>query len=144
MNKPVPHPLSKNRSDSPKLIFDKIILYFNHTSYGRQTRVIIIERTRSTITETTKFDLLLDIILHGPAGPFLWSSLTMFLCFTAMIYSIDKKDTGKGLIIIGGIFILIALVGFSDIVSAASFSIIPTLFIISGIATEWVNHKRHG
>jgi hypothetical protein len=121
----------------------KIMFFFNHTSYGQQTRLIIIEKIKGTITTPNKINTLLTLII-GPAGPFFWQNLIMFLFFLVMMFAIDKKDAGKGLVVIGGIFVFVSMIGFIDVFSTGARMSIPTLFIIVGLLLEWINAKRNG
>jgi hypothetical protein len=120
----------------------KLYLFFNHTSYGSQARMLIFEKARTALTTPNRINTLLDAII-GHAGPFLWQNVIMFLFFMVMMFSIDKKDAGKGLMLIGGIFIFVSMIGFTDVFSTAGRASIPALFIIVGLATEWINSRRN-
>jgi len=120
----------------------KVYLFFNHSVYGSQTRLIIIEKTKHTLTTPNKLNTLLTIII-GPMGPFLWQNGIMFLCFVVMMFSIDKKDAGKGLVVIGGIFIFVSMIGFIDVFQSTLRATIPALFIIVGLVVEWINSRRN-
>jgi hypothetical protein len=120
----------------------KVYLFYNHTSYGSQACLVVIEKLKTALTTPNKLNLLLTSII-GKAGAFLWQNVIMFICFAVMMFSIDKKDAGKGLMLIGGIFFFLSFIGFTDVFSATARSSIPVLFIIVGLILEWINSRRN-
>ena len=115
----------------------KVVIWYNHSSYGFQIRFIIIPRTSTPITTPATLNALLATII-GPAGPFIWTNVITWLAFTVMMFHADKKDAGKYLIVIGGIMALVAFIGFVNFYAG----IIPVLFIAIGIVMEWINARR--
>jgi hypothetical protein len=125
----------------------EIIIFYNQTYYLNYTREVLLSKTPISpvspgyIDVQTKFDLLMTIIV-GSAGPFIWSNLVMFLFFAVAMFHTDKKDAGKYLIIIGGVFFFVAIITFNTTLTKVAGGILPSLFIVIGIMLEWRNSGR--
>jgi len=116
----------------------RVLMFFNHTVYGPQTRSVILSRIGTPVTTPATLNALLVAII-GPAGPFIWTGIITFLAFSVMMFHADRKDAGKYLIIIGGVMAFIGLVGFHTVIASG----IPVLFVAVGIIVEWINARRN-
>jgi len=116
----------------------RIVLRYNHTTFGYQTLTILLPGYRRTIE--SEFDTFMVNIFGY--NPFLWSNIIMVLILIAVMFSADKEDLGKILIILGGIFVFITVfIGFGNTVATVAGGILPALFVLVGILMEWVKPK---
>jgi len=114
----------------------RISLKYNHTTFGYQDPARFEAGYRWALTTPGEFNVMMTNIF-GP-HPLVWSHFIMLLILIAGMYFADSQDTGKVLIILGGLFLFINIsIGFDDALIAAAGGIIPSLFILVGILTEW-------
>jgi len=116
----------------------RIVLRYNHTTFGYQTLTLLLPGYRRTVE--SGFDTFMVNIFGY--NPFLWSNIIMVLIFIAVMYSADKQDMGKYLILLGGIFVFITVfIGFGDTIATAAGGILPAMFVLIGILMEWKKGK---
>jgi len=114
----------------------QVIIYYNHTTFGLQKQTCIYEGYITTLTTPGTLNTIMTAIFGF--NPLVWTHLLMFLFFVACMYFGDQQDSGKILIITGGLFIFInTIIGFDDALLVAAGGIIPTIFILVGILVEW-------
>jgi len=121
----------------------KVVLFYNHTTFGSQKKTLIFQGTYTPATTPDVINNLLTIIIG--ANPFGWSNLLIWFFLVAAMYYADQRDAGKILILLGGIFLFINIaIGFNTTLLSVAGGIIPTLFIVVGIITIWNDSRKKG
>ena len=121
-----------------------IFIHYNHTYWEYQTITIIIDGTNVTDDDTTGeyVDSLFDV-LYG-TNPFGWHNFIMWIVLVVGMFYADQKDSGKILVVLGGVFLFLNfVVGFNSLIATAAGGALPALFIIVGVLVMWKDSKKN-
>ena len=121
----------------------QVVLHFNHSTFGHQTKTLFFGRTITPITESDKIDDMLQKIIG--TTPFGWGNLLIFFLLVAGFYYTDPGGAPYLLVFLGGIFLFLnIIVGFNTTFLTVAGGVIPSLFILVGIIGMWNNSRRAG
>lgn len=113
----------------------KVVVFYVHTYYGEQVFTKVLDPIITSVSSA--LNTILNALI-GEHSLFVWTNIILWIAFCVMMFSIDKKDAGKGLILVGGILALVTIVGFADILSG----MVPSLFVLVGVIVEWQNRGK--
>ena len=118
-----------------------VILHYNHTTFGYQSRTIIFEGEYDTVTTQSKGDLLFE--LNYGTNPFGWSNVFMWIILIAGCMTLDQRGAGVTLIIVGFICLFLSYwIGFNTVLSGIAGGVIPIIFIALGFMVAWSDVKK--
>jgi len=119
----------------------KVILFYNHTTFGYQTKTLIFSGDFNPPSAAEVINALLTAIV-GP-HPFGWANFLIWLFLVAGMYYADERDSGKILVLLGGMFLFLNIVvGFNTTLMSIAGGAVPILFIVVGILVMWKESNR--
>jgi len=119
----------------------KVILFYNHTTFGYQTKTLIFSGDYTPSTSAAKLNTLLTAIIG--TNPFGWANLFIFFFLCAGMYYADERDSGKILVLLGGMFLFLNIVvGFTTTLFTIAGGAVPLLFIVVGILVIWKESNK--
>jgi len=119
----------------------KCQLYYNHTHFGHQSRLWISTPDYTPFTDETTIDTVLSAVVG--TNPMGWGNMSIWFFLIAACFYADQRDTGKILVLIGGMFLFLNVaVGFNTTLLTVAGGVIPTLFIVVGILKIWNENRK--
>ncbi len=68
----------------------------------------------------------------------------MWIVLVVGMFYADQKDSGKILVVLGGVFLFLNfVVGFNSLIATAAGGALPALFIIVGVLVMWKDSKKN-
>lgn len=114
------------------------VLHLNHTSLGHTTATIYFEVNRTTLTNETWFNALLSANLGG--NPFGWSNTFGIFLLLAGLFMFGPQNSGLSLMITGFMLLFV-----NSIIGIYILGVtVPIVFIILGVFSLWVTHRKVG
>jgi len=112
-----------------------VILYLNHTTFGKQIEDLLI-CVKATITTRTIFNVLFDANYgHNPFG---WSNILGFFLLVSCMFGFGQVNSGVAMMLTGFILLLVnSIIGLNIIGT-----LVPILFIFLAILLIWASHRR--
>jgi hypothetical protein len=117
----------------------RIELEYNHDTFGYQDPTIFLAGYRKALTTAAKLNTILTTLFGY--NPLVWTHVIMFIILVLGMFFADPQDSGKVLMILGGIFICLNFILSDSPLAVAAGGLIPGLLIIIGLLIEWNNRK---
>jgi len=119
----------------------KAILYYNHTTFGEQSAIVVIHGDWETPDQGSAFNDLVNALVGS--HPWGWANFMIFMFILAAFHQADNRDAGKWLILIGGLFLFLNVVlGWNSTLFTVAGGVIPVLFIAIGVLQMWKDNRR--
>ncbi len=119
----------------------KVILFYNHTTFGSQSKTLLFSGDYSPPAASDVINTLLTAIIG--LNPFGWANFLIWLFLVAGMYYADERDSGKILVLLGGLFLFLNIVvGFNTTLMSIAGGAVPILFILVGILTMWRDSNK--
>jgi hypothetical protein len=119
----------------------KVVVHYNHSLFGYRIHTMLFAGAYTPLILPNEFNALVTAI----AGycPFGWSNAIMLGVVTIGYFSVERKNLGVMLMLIGGImFVISFIVGFSNIFITSFGGVIPILTILGGVLIIWDDSRR--
>jgi len=118
------------------------ILFYNHTIVGGTTSLFIIFDGDYHQMSANLETLLRNLIGDNPFG---WLNFLIFLFLVIGMMYADKKDAGKVMLLLGGIFLFLNVVlGLQSTLFTVAGGMIPALFMLVGVLIMWTDSRKEG
>lgn len=120
----------------------RVTIHINHSMFAHLKYELFFPGEYVTLTTQTEFDDTFTAILKY--NPFGWSNFILFIFVVISFFSVDRKEIGPRLMLIGAAFLLINyLIGFNTLFVTYAGGIIPPLIIFAGFLIMWDDSRKN-